>query len=79
MKDKQTKMIESLPNNPNKLIIWIVYNEDMVDQAEKRIRYIKGDEYMSKIKVVPRTRASKWNGHIYFDPNLYDLIGNGND
>ena len=74
---KQLKLVQSLPKHPNKNIVWIVYNEDLVEQAENLIRTVHGNEYMDHVRVVPRSRSSKYNGSIYFDPYLYDLLGNG--
>lgn len=75
---KQEAAIKRLPDNPDKRIIWIVYNEDMVPWTENLFLKIKGPEYLKNVKVVSRDRSSKYVGHIYFDPVLYDLLGNGN-
>lgn len=75
---KQFTLISSLPDCPKRKILWIVYNEDMVDYTKALIEEIKGPDFMKYIKVVPRSRSSKESGSIYFDPLLYDHLGNGN-
>ena len=76
---KQESAIRRLPDNPNKHIYWIVYNRDMIKYTEALIEQIKGKEYMSNITVVCKTDNSteRSKGHVYFDPTLMDLIGNG--
>jgi hypothetical protein len=72
--------ISSLPSNPSKHIFWIVYNDDMVSYAEKRIKFIKGKDYFDKyVTVVAKNDPSKdrSQGTVYFDPALLDLLGNG--
>ena len=72
-------LVNRLPLNPDKPIIWIVYNEDMLDFVRSTIASIRGYKYvLDHVKVVTRADASKYNGHIYFDPNLMDQIGCGN-
>lgn len=78
LQSKQAAAIMRLPENPKKRIIWIVYNEEMVSWTENLIIKLRGSEYLKKVKVVPKSRSSKYIGHIYFDPVLYDLLGNGN-
>lgn len=77
MRDTRS-LIKSLPLSPDKLIIWIVYNEDMIEYTRSQIAAVKGYDYVSKfVRVVTRSESSKYNGHIYFDPNLQDQLGCG--
>jgi len=76
--NRQHKAISSLPDRPKSRILWIVYNDDMVDYTRAMIEEIKGEDYMKHIKVVSRTHSSKEPGTVYFDPLLLDHIGNGN-
>lgn len=71
--------ISRLPDNPKKHIYWIVYNQDMVQYITDMIASIKGPEYMPNISVVAKGDSSKERstGMTYFDPGLFDLIGNG--
>jgi hypothetical protein len=77
MNTKHYWAIRNLPNNPAKPILWIVYNEDMVEYTRNLISEIKGEDYMEHIKVVARTEAYKESGTVYFDPLLMDHISNG--
>jgi hypothetical protein len=73
--------IKSLPENPIKHIYWIVYNQDMVAHTEQCIISIRGQDYLDNhVTVVAKGDPSKnrVNGSVYFDPNLLDLLGNGN-
>jgi len=75
---RQHRAIASLPNSPKSSILWIVYNDDMVDFTKAMIREIKGEDYMKHIKVVSRDHSSREPGTVYFDPMFLDHIGNGN-
>lgn len=76
---KVVAAIRSLPDNPTKPIYWIVYNSDMIAYTQNLIREIKGPEYLNMITVVAKNENTKQRekGQIYFDPSLYDLLGNG--
>lgn len=78
--DKVKQAIYKLPDAPQKRIYWIVYNEDMVKYTEGLIAELRGQEYLDTfVRVVPKNDNSKRRakGTVYFDPGLYDLIGNG--
>lgn len=79
--DKQEAAIKTLPANPSRHIFWIVYNHDMIKHTEELIISIKGSEYFKEhITVVAKSDPTKdrTRGIVYFDPNLLDLLGNGN-
>lgn len=76
--EKAINLINRLPIEPPKQIIWIVYNDDLIDSAKALIQEIRGPEYMQYVTVVSKSNSYRLNGAIYFDPSLYDLIGNGN-
>lgn len=81
MRGKLEYAIRSLPKEPTKRIYWIVYNQDMVEFTAKRIAEIRGQDYLDKyITVVAKGDPSKerTTGSVYFDPLLYDHLGNGN-
>jgi hypothetical protein len=79
MYERQRKAILSLPDSiEGKSILWIVYNNDMVKGTMKLIAQLRGEEFLKNVKVVSRMDSSKYNGRIYFDPVLLDLLGNGN-
>lgn len=75
---KTDRLIRSLPSDPDKKIIWIVYNSDMIASARKRLVDVWGEHYVNRnVEVVSRTNSSKFNGHIYFDPWFYSHLSNG--
>lgn len=50
----------------------------MLEYVRSTIAAIKGYKYvLEHVRVVTRSDASKYNGYIYFDPNLMDQIGCG--
>lgn len=77
---KVAAAIRGLPDSPDKPIYWIVYNADMIKYTENLIREIKGQDYLGNVTVVAKGENSKnrERGYIYFDPGLYDYLGNGN-
>lgn len=77
--DKQEQAIMGLPSNPSKHIYWIVYNQDMVWYTAKLIQKLRGPEFSKHVTVVAKGDPSKkrTTGHVYFDPTLMDLLGNG--
>lgn len=77
--NRQHKAISSLPDCPKSNILWIVYNDDMVEYTRNMIEEIKGKDYMKFVKVVSRLHSSREPGSVYFDPMLLDHIGNGNE
>ena len=79
MLDKRDRSIKSLPDNPADTITWVVYNEEMAQAIRDRFVEIKGAEYLeSHVDVVTRETLDSDSRWIYFDPYLYDYLGNGN-
>lgn len=76
---KREQAILGLPANPTKHIFWIVYNQDMVEYTTSLIERLRGKEFSSHVTVVAKADPSKerTKGHVYFDPALMELIGNG--
>jgi hypothetical protein len=73
--------IRSLPEAPVKHIYWIVYNRDMIEYTKSIVSSIRGQDYLDEyVTVVAKGDSTKdrVNGSVYFDPNLLDLLGNGN-
>lgn len=71
--------ISALPNIPEKNIIWLVYNDDMVENTEDRIIELRGQHFFDNYITVKSidSHIDPTNSIVYYDPNLYDLIGNG--
>lgn len=63
---------------PEKKLTWVVYNANMVSHAEMMIISLRGIEYFDKyVTVVSREDSTGAKGELYFDPNLFNLVGNG--
>lgn len=78
---KTVRSILSLPEVPTKRIFWIVYNHDMISYVENLIKELRGEDYLNMyVTVVAKSDPSKdrTKGTVYFDPDLLDLLGNGN-
>ena len=74
------KTVEGVLDLPDENLTWVVYNKDMIGYAEMLIISLRGLEYFDKyIKVVSREDGTGAKGKLYFDPRLFDLIGNGYD
>jgi hypothetical protein len=65
-------------NLPEEKLTWVVYNANMVNYAQMLIIQLRGLDYFDKyVKVVSRDDSAGAQGKMYFDPNLFNLIGNG--
>lgn len=65
-------------NLPEEELTWVVYNANMVNYAQMLIIQLRGLDYFDKyVKVVSREDSTGAQGKMYFDPNLFNLIGNG--
>lgn len=70
--------ILAIPEIPYKNIVWLVYDEDMVSQVESLFVKLRGQYFFDTyITVSPIGKKLSGNSFNYYDPNLYDLIGNG--
>ena len=73
--EKTAEMIQNLPEQE---LTWVVYNANMISYAQMLIIQYRGLEFFDKyVKVVSRDRADGAKGTMYFDPNLFNYIGNG--
>lgn len=68
---------------PEEDVTWVVYNANMVGAHTSLIIELRGIEYFSKfVRVASRDIddiESCGKGRIYFEPNLFNYIGNGYD
>lgn len=72
------KTVEAVMNLPEKELTWVVYNANMVSYAQMLIIQLRGLEYFDKyVKVVSREDSTGSQGVLYFDPNFFQLVGNG--
>lgn len=77
-----TRLIKSLPKNPDGKIFWVVYNDDLVNQARDNIAEIKGHDYLSYVNVVAMDKMELSypdipHSNLYYDPSVYKFLGNG--
>lgn len=74
------KTVEAIRALPEKELTWVVYNANMVQSAVTLIISIRGIEFFDDyVKVISRECSDGARGALYFDPNLFNLIGNGYD
>ena len=70
-------MIQKLPETE---LTWVVYNANMISQAQMLIIALRGLEYFDEyVHVISRECGDDASGILYFDPNMFKLLGNGYD
>lgn len=75
---KLFEVIKSLPDEPERKIIWVAYNSNMALGAANLMKLIKGEDYVDSVIFVSRDELDpNLEGDIYYSPDLYDHIGNG--
>ena len=74
------KTVETILSLPEQKLTWVVYNANMVQSAVTLIVSLRGIEFFDDyVKVVSRECGDGAQGALYFDPNIFNLIGNGYD
>jgi hypothetical protein len=74
------KTVEAIMNLPEQKLTWVVYNANMVQTAVTLIISLRGIEFFDDyVKVISRECGDGAQGALYFDPNLFNLVGNGYD
>lgn len=76
-----TELIRKFPDNPDKPILYVVYNEDHIHQALSFIGIIHGPDYLDNVKVVPfgKPFADVSSYDVYIDPLVYKYQHSWND
>ena len=77
-----TEMIRKFPSNPQKPILFVVYNDEHVNDAEFHIALIHGTEYLdNNVKVVPlNTKVDDLDQRdVYIDPVVYKYMHSWNN
>ena len=77
-----TELIRKLPDYPDQPILFVVYNDDMVDDAEFYIATLRGQDYLDKhVTVVPlNTKVDDVRKYaVYIDPMVYKYQHSWND
>ena len=84
-KERAIEIIQRFPTTPpeNSCVVYVVYNNDMVEAAKNLIAEVLGKEYLAKhvhvtadVRTLPFELSSKMR-IVYSDPALYDYNGNG--
>ena len=72
------KTVETIIGLPDKELTWVVYNANMISLAQMLIIALRGLEFFDDyVKVVSRENGNGARGALYFDPNIFNLMGNG--
>lgn len=77
-----TELIRKFTPDPKAPILYVVYNEDMVDDAKELVSIIHGPKYLEEhVTIVPLN--TKVEDHIkydvYIDPTVYKFMHSWND
>lgn len=77
------KTVDAILRLPEKDVTWVVYNSNMVAAATALIIKLRGIDYFSKyVRVASRDIddiESCGAAKLYYEPKLFDYIGNGYD
>ena len=74
------KTVETVLALPEEKLTWVVYNANMVQDAVTMIVSLRSMDFFDDyIKVISRKCGDSAQGALYFDPNIFKLIGNGYD
>lgn len=76
-----TELIRKFPDTPQAPILYVVYNNEMVIDAEELIAVIHGPDYLNEhVTVVPL--STKVDDHlkydVYMDPTVYKYMHSWN-
>ena len=72
------KTVKAIQNLPEEELTWVVYNANMVNATVCLIADLRGTVFATNyVHVVSRECGDGAQGPMYFDPKLFDLIGNG--
>jgi len=77
------KTVDAILRLPEEDVTWIVYNSNMVASATTLIIKLRGIDYFSKyVRVASRDIddiESCGAAKLYYEPKMFDYIGNGYD
>ncbi len=63
---------------PNEELTWVVYNANMISKTMELIINLRGIKfYDDYVLVLSRECGNGARGKLYFDPNIFNLMGNG--
>ena len=77
-----TELIRKFPDNPDKPILYVVYNDDHVVDAQLFIGMIHGDEYLKEHVTItsfgkPFKKSRDYD--VYIDPNVFTYKNSWNN
>ena len=76
--NKRDLMILALEEDPYDCVVWVVYNEDMINGIRDRFIELRGEEFVDEyVEVISPGSGRKPIGRVYFDPSFHDHLGNG--
>ena len=77
------KTVDAVLNLPEENVTWVVYNENLIPTAVSMIIALRGLNYFDKyVRVASRDVDdidSCGVAKVYYDPNMFKLLGNGYD
>lgn len=80
---KSSELIRKMPKNPQEKILFVVYNEDMIEEAKQMIAIIHSRDYLFDYVTVtsferPFNRQGQ-NYSVYIDPMVFKYKNSWND
>lgn len=77
-----TELIRKFPDNPDKPILYVVYNDTHIQDAECFIGVIHGEDYLKEhVTVLPLNTKVDDPSHyqVYIDPMVYKYLHSWNN
>ncbi len=76
-----TELIRKFPKEPERPILYVVYNDDMVESAQFLVATIHGFPYLKHVTVVPFDKRPKTglSYETYIDPTVYTYKNSWNN
>lgn len=67
-----TELIKRFPKEPLKPILYVVYNNEMIESAKFLIEHIHGSDYLKHVTVTAfDARPNDGHYELYIDPTVY--------
>jgi hypothetical protein len=76
-----TELISRFPKEPTRPILYVVYNDDMVESAQFLVATIHGFPYLKYVTVAPFDKRPKddIDYEMYIDPTVYTYKNSWNN
>ena len=75
--------ILNLPEDESKKIVWVCYNEDMIEQNRSKIAELRGEDFAARVTIISGNSVSSVDRlnlkplHVYYSPDFFAHRGNG--